>query len=139
MLATEKPFSKHLIVVDGDPAIRNALTFSLELGGFAVDCYSNGEALLQEEVLPSGACLIIDYDLSGINGLHLLRALRARHVMSPAILIATNPTRRMRAEAEAAGTPIVEKPLLTEDLEKSVHMAFEAAKRPVLIGEGLSA
>jgi FixJ family two-component response regulator len=139
MPATEKHLSKHLVVVDGDPAIRSALTFSLELGGFAVDCYSHGEALLQEKVLPAEACLIIDYDLPGINGLHLLRALRALHVTSPAILIATNPTRRMRAEAEAAGAPIVEKPLLTEDLEKRVRMAFEAAKRPVRIGEGLPA
>jgi two-component system response regulator FixJ len=80
--------------------------------------------------LPTDACMIIDYELPGINGLQLLRALRLRHVTSPAILITTNPTRRLRAEAQAAGMPIVEKPLLTEDLERSVHRAFEQASSP---------
>jgi two-component system response regulator FixJ len=130
MITHDKKPSQHLVVVDGDLAIRSALTFSLELGGFAVESYPSGEALLQEHVLPTDVCLIIDYELPGINGLQLLRALRLRHVTSPAILITTNPTRRLRAEAHAAGMPIVEKPLLTEDLEKSVHTAFEDAASP---------
>lgn len=137
MTASGKPFSQRLLIVDGDLAIRSALTFSLELNGFAVDSYSSGEAILQEEALPSEACLIIDYDLPGIDGLQLLRALRTRHVVSPAILITTNPTRRLRAEAQAAGIPIVEKPLLTEDLEKSVRKAFKGANSQAPSEEGL--
>lgn len=129
MIANDKTLLQHLVIVDGDLAIRSALTFSLELGGFAVESYSSGEALLQERALPTDTCMIIDYELPGINGLQLLRALRLRHVTSPAILITTNPTRRLRAEAETAGIPIVEKPLLTEDLERSVHRAFEDAAR----------
>ena len=135
MIASGKPFSQRLVLVDGDLAIRSALTFSLELGGFAVDSYPSGEALLQEEAFPTAACLIIDYELPGINGLQLLCALRTRHVTSPAILITTNPTRRLRAEAQAAGIPIVEKPLLTEDLEKSVYRALEGPISPAHIGE----
>jgi two-component system response regulator FixJ len=130
VIVNDTILSQHLIIVDGDLAIRSALTFSLELGGFAVDSYPSGEALLQERVLPTDACMIIDYELPGINGLQLLRALRLRHVTSPAILVTTNPTRRLRAEAQAAGMPIVEKPLLTEDLERSVHRAFEQASSP---------
>ena len=131
MIENEKAFSPHLVIVDGDLAIRSALTFSLELGGYVVDSYASGEALLEERVLPTETCMIIDYELPGINGLQLLKALRMRHATSPAILLATNPTRRLRAEAQATGIPIVEKPLLTEDLEEAVHKAFEdAASRP---------
>lgn len=138
MIASDTTLSPQLIIVDGDLAIRSALTFSLELGGFAVDSYASGEALLRESVLPDDACMIIDYELPGINGLQLLRALRLRRVTSPAILTATNPTRRLRAEARAAGTPIVEKPLLTEDLEKSVHRAFKSAAGRTQAGKGPS-
>lgn len=135
MIANDKTFSPYLVIVDGDLAIRSALTFSFELGGFAVNSFPSGEALLQERVLPADACLIIDYELPGINGLQLLRALRMRHVTSPAILITTNPTRRLRADAETAGVPIVEKPLLTEDLEESVYRALEGATRQAHVGE----
>lgn len=137
MITHDKKPSQHLVVVDGDLAIRSALTFSLELGGFAVDSYPSGEALLQARALPTDACMIIDYELPGINGLQLLRALRLRHVTSPAILITTNPTRRLQAEAQAAGVPIVEKPLLTEDLEQTVHRAFEDAASPAYRDEAV--
>jgi FixJ family two-component response regulator len=130
MIENDKRFAPPVVIVDGDHAIRSALTFSLELAGYAVDSYPSGEALLQEQAMPMDACMIIDYGLPGINGLQLLRALRTRHVTSPAILLATNPTRNLRAQAHAAGTPIVEKPLLTEDLEKSVRRAFETAAGP---------
>jgi FixJ family two-component response regulator len=130
MMKNDKRFAPAVVIVDGDHAIRSALTFSLELAGYAVDSYPSGEALLQEQAMPAEACMIIDYGLPGINGLQLLRALRARRVTSPAILLATNPTRSLRAQAHAAGTPIVEKPLLTEDLEKSVSRAFETGACP---------
>src|SRR5581483_12348865 len=40
MIENEKAFSPHLVIVDGDLAIRSALTFSLELGGYVVDSYA---------------------------------------------------------------------------------------------------
>jgi FixJ family two-component response regulator len=127
MIGNDKRLAPPVVIVDGDHAIRSALTFSLELAGYAVDSYPSGEALLQGQAMPANACMIIDYGLPGIDGLQLLRALRTRHVRSPAILLATNPTRSLRAQARAAGAPIVEKPLLTEDLEKCVSEAFETA------------
>ena len=76
--------------------------------------------------LPSQGCLVVDYDLPGMNGLQLLRSLRARRVDLPAILITTQPKRAVRLEAAAAGVPIVEKPLLSDALLESVQHALEA-------------
>ena len=135
MLGNIHPSFPHLLIVDADVAIRNALTFALELSGFVVDSYPSAEALLQEQTLPADACLIIDYELPGINGLQLLRSLRMRRVESAAILITTNPTRKLRAEAQAAGIPIVEKPLLTEDLERTLHRVFEGSSNQSHIAE----
>jgi FixJ family two-component response regulator len=130
MPSSSQSSAPHVVIVDSDVAIRNALTFALEMDGFTVESHPGGEALLQQCAWPARTCLIIGHELSGLNGLELLQALRMRKVTAAAVLTMTNPTRRHRAEAAAAGVPIVEKPLLSEELEKAVHDAIEAADEP---------
>ena len=69
-------------------------------------------------------CLVLDYNLPGIDGLDLLERLRAAEVTLPAILITTNPRKALRARAALAGVQIVEKPLLTDALRDSVNAAL---------------
>ena len=108
-------------LVDGDAAIRAALTFSLELQNFAVECYPSAEALLDQEQLPQSGCLVLDSRLPGIDGLECLATLRVRGVSLPAIIIASTPTRALRARAAAAGAVIVEKPLLCDGLTAAIQ------------------
>jgi two-component system, LuxR family, response regulator FixJ len=116
-----------ILLVEDDPAVVNALTFSLELEGFDVCAYADGEALLASTPLPSRGCLVLDYNLPGMDGLDLLERLRAAHVNLPAILITTNPRRALRAQAAIAGVEIIEKPLLTDALRDSVRNALGAS------------
>jgi two-component system, LuxR family, response regulator FixJ len=51
-----------------------------------------------------------------MSGLDLIAQLRDRHFTSPAILIASHPSRSLREQAEKADIPIVEKPLLGNGL-----------------------
>src|SRR5262245_17601945 len=111
MVPPAPPPPLRLVIVDDDRALRAALTFSLGLDGFQVEACGSGEALLAHE-LPERGCLVIDQRLPGISGLDALRALRARGVALPALLITTDPNRRLRAAAAEAGASIVEKPLL---------------------------
>lgn len=67
------------------------------------------------------ACLVIEQDLPDGRGLDLLRELRARGVRTPAVLMTTNPTAAFRKRAADAGAPIVEKPLLGEELFTEIH------------------
>lgn len=113
-----------IAIVDGDPAVRNALAFCLELEGYAVEGFPSAEAAIDD--LTGAACLVLDDKLPGIGGLQLIRTLRERGMTLPAILIVTNPTARLRTDASAAGVSIVEKPLLTEALEVSVRRALQA-------------
>lgn len=116
-----------VVVVDDDTALRSALKFSLELDGFLVEAHESGAALSNAE-LPRKGCLVLDYDLAGVDGLQLLSALRARKVELPAVLIATQPNRSVRLRAAAAGVPIVEKPLLSDALLENVQRALETAQ-----------
>lgn len=115
-----------ILLVEDDPAVVNALTFSLELEGFEVRAYANGETLLASLPLPAAGCLVLDYNLPGMDGLNLLERLRASNVELPAILITTNPRGALRAQAALAGAEIIEKPLLTDALRDSVRCALDA-------------
>lgn len=113
-----------VVVVDGDPAVRHALKFSLEVEGFAVFTYANGHELLQSSV-PDQGCLVVDYNLPGMNGLDLLIELRSREVEIPAILIATQPSPSVRRKAFNAGYRIIEKPLLGDALVACIREIFD--------------
>ena len=112
-----------IVLVETDRAVANALRFSFELDGFDVRAFEDGEALFTCP-MPVRGCLIIDHSLPEVNGLNLLERLRAAHVTLPAILIATNPPRALRLQAAASGTPLIEKPLLTDALRDSVRAAL---------------
>lgn len=115
-----------VVLVDDDPAVANAIVFSFGLEGIDVRAFADGESLLAAGPLPAG-CLVLDYNLPGIDGLDLLARLREAKVATPAILITTNPRTALRARAAAAGTPIIEKPLLTDALLDTVRAALAVA------------
>lgn len=113
-----------VILVDDDQAVRNSLKFSLELEGFVVQAFSNPEKLLANTDLPERGCLVLDFQLPGMNGLQLLKELRLRKVRLPALLITSNPSLALRQEACEAGVKVVEKPLLGDTLVEGIHSAL---------------
>jgi FixJ family two-component response regulator len=115
-----------VLVVDDDAALAESLKFALGLEGFAVQTYPDAESLLGAGRLPGQGCLVLDVKLPGMDGLELLHRLRARKVTLPAVLITTHPTPALRVHAAAAGVPIVEKPLLRDELVETVRDLLNA-------------
>ncbi len=116
--------SQFVILVEDDPALRNALTFAFETEGYGVRAYADAEALLAAPFEVGRLCLVIDEKLPGLCGLDLLSRLRDAGVTTPAILITTRPAAITRRRAAAAGVEIVEKPLLGGALARMVCAAF---------------
>lgn len=104
-----------VLLVEDDRDLREALTFALGLEGMAVRGYPDAETVLAEPALPAGAVLVLDEKLPGLGGLALLETLRQRGVGLPAVMI-TTPTPQVLARARALNAPVIEKPLLTDDL-----------------------
>ncbi|HYX03417.1 MAG TPA: response regulator [Reyranella sp.] len=114
-----------MLVVDDDAAVRSALKFALEVEGFAVKLYAGSIALLAEQALPDRACLVIDYRMPGVDGLELVRRLRARQVALPAILISGRVDDQLRHRATQSGIfCVLEKPLLDMALVDSIRQVL---------------
>lgn len=122
------PESGTVLVVDDDAAVRAALKFALEVEGFRVKLYDGARALLADSALPTRACLVIDYHMPGGDGIDLIRALRRRNIMLPAILISGRVTKHLRGLAKQKGfMQVLEKPLSDAALVDHIRGALSAA------------
>jgi two-component system, LuxR family, response regulator FixJ len=117
-------------VVDDDPAVRNSLKFSLEIEGLAVAVYADADDLLKDSDLARFNCLVVDQRLPGLSGLDLVAELRDRQLRVPVILITSQPSRAVMAQADKAGVPIVEKPLLGNALLDKIRVLVESPTQP---------
>jgi two-component system response regulator FixJ len=111
-----------ILVVDDDPAVRDALKFSLELEDFKVQVCSNGQDLLAHPALQQSSCIILDYKMPGMTGLDILARLEHLAIATPVILITSPVTQSIRDRAMRAGARLVlEKPLLDEILTERIR------------------
>jgi FixJ family two-component response regulator len=122
------PLSETVLVVDDDAAVRAALKFALEVEGFRVRLYDGPEAVLADANLPVRGCLIVDYQMPGIDGIELVDRLRKRNVALPAILISERVSKPLQRLAERSGLArVLEKPLSDEALVESIRTALGPA------------
>jgi FixJ family two-component response regulator len=115
-----------VIVVDDDDALLNALTFGIEVEGYRVLPFSSAEDVLDLRELPRAACFVVDHRLPQHDGLYLIEMMRARGVSAPAILMTSHPGPTLRARCDSLGIPIVEKPLLRDELSQAIRSAIGA-------------
>ena len=128
-MSSPLPAAQRVIaIVEDDGAVLNSLEFALVAEDYAVCAFAHAlEARDSAEILAAD-CLVVDYAMPDLDGVALLRELRRRGLRSPAIVIASNPTQRCRQDARAVGAPLVEKPLLGDDLVIQVRAALAASK-----------
>lgn len=105
---------KSVLLFESDPAVLASLQFALPLQGFDPQ-----DGAAQGADPSSAMCLVIDERYRG-GGLRFLKELRSAGAARPAILLATNPSSRLRHDAVAAGIVLVEKPLLGEELTQAL-------------------
>ena len=80
-----------IAVVDDDQRILESLQNLLESADYAVHSFASAAALLESDWLAEIDCLISDIDMSVMDGLELLRVVRAPRPELPVILITGHP------------------------------------------------
>ncbi|PTQ11584.1 response regulator [Sphingomonas oleivorans] len=101
-----------LLLVEDDSGVRRSIQLLLQARGFDVRAYAEGSALLSDPGPQMAVGLIADYRLPELEGLSVLRSLRATGWDGPAILITAYPSEDLTELAKAAGyDAVLEKPL----------------------------
>jgi len=126
LTALHRKLLSTVYAVDDDPDVLASLRFLLETEGFAVKTFTNGSALLSSSLPGPSDCLVIDYRMTGMDGLQLVRHLRDRDVSSPVVLVTVYEG--VAAKAAAAGIRhLVMKPHIEESLVAHVRAALDEA------------
>lgn len=111
-----------ILLFESDQPVLSSLQFALALDGLAVE---DGTA---EGADPFAACcLVVDQRYRG-DGLAFLAGLRASGCAAPAILLATNPSGHTHSRAAALGAVLIEKPLLDDELARSLHLIVKSTE-----------
>ena len=112
-------------VVDDDPAIRNALTASLEARGHSVENYESAEAFLEAYDDDQLGCLVLDIKMPGINGLELQKILAKKNCPIPIIFVTGHGDVPMSVQALKNGAiDFLEKPYRQEILHDRIELAL---------------
>lgn len=109
-----------IAIVDDDDAVREALADLLEVEGLATQMFDSAVAFLACTLCERFDCVISDVRMPEIDGLELLRHLRARGAATPVIFITASTHEETRVRAMRAGAagwftkPVAEQALLDE-------------------------
>ena len=124
---------KAIVVVEDDESIREMLRYYFQSVGYAVRSYESGEALFQEEEGESlPALYILDIMLPGMDGLEILRRLRADRDREsvPVILLTARTAEMDRVNGlEAGADDYVVKPFGIMELQARVKAVLRRTQR----------
>ena len=79
--------ANHILVVDDDPSICEALERGLRLEGFAVRIATNGEAANQAIELTAPALLILDINMPQVDGIQVIKYIRSKSIDLPVCVL----------------------------------------------------
>ncbi|NIJ16347.1 histidine kinase [Sphingobium vermicomposti] len=107
-----------LLFID-DAALLSSIEFALSVAGI--------KAAAGSDLSDAAAAVALVVDRDCAQGLERLAELR-RKCATPAILLATNPTRGLRASAAELNAILIEKPLLEDELMRTLNLILQSQK-----------
>jgi two-component system response regulator FixJ len=114
-------------VIDDDAAMRDSLSFLLDVNGYSSKTYDSANAFLAEAAADALSCVISDIRMPGLNGIELVRQLKSKGATCPVILITGHGDVALAVEAMKAGAAdFIEKPFDDEALLGAIRAALEA-------------
>ncbi|MFL1527583.1 response regulator [Pseudomonas sp. O230] len=118
-----------IFVVDRDDLFRETIRGVLESSDYLVQDYASCEAFLEDYSPGLRACLLVDAQLPGMEGLELLHRLRSNGDDLPAVLISGSSEVSIAVDAMKAGaSDFIEKPFGRSDVLQSVARALEHSR-----------
>jgi two-component system response regulator FixJ len=117
-------------VVDDDLAVRQSLSFLFASAGLSVRLHESASAFLDNIKAAPAGCILTDVRMPGIDGIELLRRLRASGSKLPVIVMTGHADVPLAVEAMKEGAvDFIEKPFDDEVLLASVRAALHRAEK----------
>lgn len=118
-----------ILIVDDDADVRDSLRALLESAGFDVLDFESAKAVLADDGLARGACLIADVRMPDMDGLALQEELVNRKIGLPVIIVTGHGDVPLAVRAMKAGAVnFIEKPFDDEVLLQSINQALALRK-----------
>lgn len=125
--ATSAPL---VLILDDDPAVRQALGILLRSVGLDAELFASVEAFNSFSLPQRPCCLVLDVRLQVHNGLEFHRQLRARGIDLPVIFITGHGDIPMTVQAMKSGAvDFLAKPFREQDLLDAIGQALEKASQ----------
>ena len=121
--------TKHLLVVDDEPAIRDLLARSLERERYTVDLAEEGGEAWRKVQAQSYDCVILDLKMPGMSGQELYRRIESSDPgLARKVIFITGDTISPDTQnfVTATGNPVLSKPWDMDVLRRQIHDFLEA-------------
>ncbi|WP_018185416.1 response regulator FixJ [Kaistia granuli] len=112
-------------VIDDDDAVRDSLAFLFESADLTVRTYGSAQAFLAVAPVLVGGCVVTDVRMPEINGIEMLKRLKAQGSLLPVIVITGHADIALAVEAMKSGAvDFMEKPFDDEAMLRAVRTAL---------------
>jgi FixJ family two-component response regulator len=112
-------------VVDDDASLRRSVRNLLTSVGFRVQAFASAEEFLESPERANTDCLVLDLRMAGMNGLELLKHLRATGSRIPVVILTAHGDDEARQRALQAGAvAFLGKPFRGDALLDAVRTAL---------------
>jgi FixJ family two-component response regulator len=119
-----------VFVVDDDPSVRKGLDRLLRIKGYRVSSFASAEEFLRERLTPQVACLVLDVNLPGLNGIELQNWLVQQGIFLPVIFITGHGNIPMAVRAVKSGAiSFLTKPFSEAELAVEIENAMDLYRR----------
>ena len=116
----------NVYVIDDDPAMRDLLDFLLGSAGFKVTLFETAAGFLNAHAGLRFGCVVSDVRMPGIDGMDLLRRLKANASPLPVIIMTGHGDIPLAVEAIKLGAlDFIEKPFEDERLIGMIEAALQ--------------
>src|SRR2546429_9483800 len=132
----------HVLVVDDDPALLQALpqTLRLRMSGVTVDTVDSAAAALEQISARDYDAIVTDIRMPGMDGLTLLAEILARRPDTPTLMITGHGEYDLALRCLRAGAyDFIQKPIDRDHFVASLHRAIRAHAMNRLVKDRQSA
>jgi len=121
------PAKKRILVVDDEATVCRSIRQALLCEEYDIDIALSGEEALRMDENKDYEVMVVDLMMPGLNGLDLLRSIKAKNSSARIIMVTGYPTMKNTLQAMQIGAfDFLPKPFLPSDLRKIVVKALAA-------------